>query len=273
MPRRYVPILLTGLAVCVLAAPALWSRHDSAAAADPLTFDDPPAVTNVIRLAQLTFASQEQAPAPDRSTRSIPNKQPSLRATKRPSGEQNQSAGESPVVPSSPAVMSCLEVARDIDPELGRDLMRKHEENPAEFEQALRTGQVGRGLWSLVQLRQRDPHLYRLKISEMTQSLQINRKAAELHEASKSTDTGRIDSLKAQLRELLQLQLAMSLKSRGEYLCAIEEQVKKLRDEIEHDAKNFHSIVDARLKQYMENPPQTDPTAVIPATTKSSDTP
>ena len=141
--------------------------------------------------------------------------------------------------------MSCLEVARDIDPELGRELMRKHEKNPAEFEQALRSGQVGRGLWSLVQLRQRDPHLYQLKISEMTQSLQINRKAAELHDAMKSSDAGRIDSLKAQLRELLQLQLAMSLKSRGEYLCAIEDQVKKLREEIEHDAKNFHSIIDA----------------------------
>jgi hypothetical protein len=255
--------------MCVLAAPALLPRHDSAAAADPLAFGDTPAITSAIALAHLTFASQEQSPAPDRSTKTIPapGNSPSLRAVKQHEVDERQRVSPSS---SAEAVMSCLEVARDIDPELGRELVRKHEKNPAEFEHALRTGQVGRGLWSLVQLRQRDPHLYQLKISEMTQALQINRKAAELHEAMKTSDTGRIDSLKTQLRELLQLQLAMSLKSRGEYLCAIEDQVKKLRDEIEHDAKNFHSIVDARLRQQMENPPQTDPTAVIPAVGKPS---
>lgn len=282
MLRRHLPFILCGLAVCVMAAPLLWLRDSwpSAAAADPLAQGDSPSSSNIIHLAQMAFAGQEQSPAaPDRSvkTSSTPVERPG-RAAKPGPGEQspkNTPTSHTPASTQSPSatngplssdtIMSCLEVARDIDPELGRELVRKQDKNPAEFEQALRTGQVGRGLWSLVQLRQRDPHLYQLKIAEMTQSLQINRKAAELHEASKSGDGGRADSARNQLRELLQLQLAMSLKARAEYLCKIEEQVVKLREEIEHDAANFHAIVDARLKQHMESPPQADPTVILPA--------
>jgi hypothetical protein len=271
MPRRNVSTFLTGLAMCVLAAPMLWPRdHAQIAAADPLAWGEAPTPTNVIHLAQLTFSDQDQAPAASDRAKSVQplTNESAVRATKQSPTDHSHAKG--PTSLSAETVMNCLEVARDVDPELGRELGRKHEKNPAEFEQALRSGQVGRGLWSLVQLRQRDPHLYKLKISEMTQSLQINRKAAELHLASQTTDTGRIESLKNQLRELLQLQLAMSLKARCEYIATIEEQLKKLQHEVENDAANFHAIIDGRLKQYMESPPQTDPTAVIPASTPAS---
>ena len=159
----------------------------------------------------------------------------------------------------------CLDVAHDIDPDLASQLAQKRQKNPDEFESTVQRGQVGRRLQSMVQLKVRDPDLYRLKISEMTQTLQINRVAAKLQQAMQSSDLREAEALKNQLRQLLQIQLAMSLKSRAEYLCRIEEQVQRLREEIDHDAANFRTIVEARIQQVLQQPHQTDAAAVIPA--------
>jgi hypothetical protein len=158
----------------------------------------------------------------------------------------------------------CIEVARDIDPELGDELAAKRKNSAAEFDSEMQHGQVGRRLWAMVQLKQRDPDLYQLKISEITQSLLINRVAGRLQEAMTRDDPAEVKALREQLRNLLQIQFAMSLKARGEYLCRIEDQVRALREEIDHDAANFHQIVDARMRVLLEQPASTDPTDVIP---------
>lgn len=246
-------ILLATLVILAIAA----LRSNPSGAPQPLlaqsAFASP---TFVDELFQLSLATPE------------PQSPPRVQQSSEPPRQQAQQQRDRRVriEPIGPEQFDrCVEVARDIDPELGLQLARKREKNPAEFEQTLREGQAGRGLLALVQLKERDPALYRLKVSEMTESLLINRVAAQLHEALKSEDRGKIDALTAQLRTMLQTQMAMEIKRRCEYLSAIEEQVVRIREEIEHDAANFRQIVEARFKSLVEQPPPAESALIVPA--------
>lgn len=144
----------------------------------------------------------------------------------------------------------CLEVAAEVDSELAQRLLDARNRNPAEFEQQLRVGGFGRRLYALAQLKTHDPLLYRQKISELSQAVQIERKSKELRAAKADPDAslGDVHSLEMQLRTLLQIQLAMSIKARGDLLCKFNDRVAELQKELERDASSFQSIVDARMK-------------------------
>src|SRR5207253_3453071 len=114
----------------------------------------------------------------------------------------------------------CVEVAREIDHETGERLAMLRQKNPAEFERVMRV--AGRRLMAMAQLKQRDPALYRVKISELSQDMLVKNVASQLRQALRTNDTGQIDSLKIQLHNVLRIQQAMWLKSRGEYVCRLE---------------------------------------------------
>lgn len=189
-------------------------------------------------------------------------------AATMPSTNQQSNQWAAPLEMDQEMMLQCVGVANDIDPELGDQLASKRQKNPEEFSQQLQQDHVGRRLWAMVQLKQRDPDLYKLKISEITQQLHINRVTAQLQQAMLGDDAGKTKALREQLRNLLQIQFAMSLKARAEYLCRIEEQVMALREEIDHDAAHFHQIVEARMKQLVDHPVSTDPAAVIPTSNR-----
>jgi len=165
---------------------------------------------------------------------------------------------------TSALIDRCVEVAGDIDRDLGAQLLKKRQENPQEFERLIRQGQVGRRLLAMAQLKQRDSELYQVKLSEFSQDIQVKQKAAELRQAVAAGQTDQIEPLKAQLRTLIRLQLLMSIKSRGDYLCRIEERIQAVRDEIDREASNFHATVEGRLQHFMEPPSQDETTDVLP---------
>lgn len=151
----------------------------------------------------------------------------------------------------------CLEVAAEVDAELAQRLLDARKRNPDEFEQQMRAGGFGRRLLALAQLKTHDPLLYRQKISELSQAVQIERTVKQLRAARGKPDAspGEIESLEAQLRTLLQIQLAMSIKARGDLLCKFNDRVAELQKELERDAANFQSIIDARMKVLASDPP------------------
>lgn len=157
----------------------------------------------------------------------------------------------------------CLEVARDIDPAMGRQLARRRETHPQDFESALRQQHAWR-LLAMAQLKQRDPELYATRLGEFSQSLQVNRVAVNLRVAMAANDETLVESLKDQLRAMLQMQLAMSIKARGDYLCRLEEKMQKVRDEIDREAENFQATIEGRMQHYMHHfpAPSADPDAV-----------
>jgi hypothetical protein len=144
-------------------------------------------------------------------------------------------------------IKRALEVAREIDSELGGRLANLHEKNSAAFERVMRNANVGKNLFAMAHLKQRDPDLYQIKLSEMKQTVSVNRAAAQLREAIRTKSAGQVTTLTNQLRTQLQIQLAMRIKNRGDYICRIEEQLTHAREELDREAGNFQQTVEAQL--------------------------
>jgi hypothetical protein len=145
-----------------------------------------------------------------------------------------------------------LDVANDIDPELGAKLTALSQKSPAAFDRAMRRGNVGRNLNSMALLKQRDPDLYQTKVSLMMQTVQVNRIAAQLREAVRNNSTGQIDTLKAKLKTALEHQLGTEIKDKGDYICRIEEQLERAREDLIREAVNFPHTIEARMAAHMK---------------------
>jgi hypothetical protein len=152
-------------------------------------------------------------------------------------------------------VARSLEVAGDVDQELAERLSKAHDKDPQEFERLMRQGGIGWRLMSMAQLKQRDPELYRAKVSELSTAIQIERVAKQLRDARRTGSAGDAEAYEHQLRTLLQIQLAMSIKARGDILCRLEERMGDIRKDLEHEASNFQSTIEARMKMLTTEPP------------------
>lgn len=143
----------------------------------------------------------------------------------------------------------CIEVAQEVDPELAQRLSDARTKNPQEFESQMRAGGFGRRLLSLAQLKTHDPRLYNDKIAELTLAVQIDRVAGQVREIRRNADASlsEVENLEGKLRALLQVQVALSIKARGEMLCRFEERAKELQTELDREARNFQTTVDARM--------------------------
>ena len=153
---------------------------------------------------------------------------------------------------------NALEVARRINPDLGRRLRQLCDDNPEACERAMLTS--GRRLLQLAELKELDPKLYALKLQELLIQEQVNNAARELKEA---IDNGspRVEQLRDMLTQRIQLQLALSLKARVEYLQRLRAHVQALEDEINRDASNFTVGVETTLDEVLRQhgiPPADD---------------
>ncbi|MHC4080288.1 MAG: hypothetical protein ACYS15_15950 [Planctomycetota bacterium] len=143
----------------------------------------------------------------------------------------------------------CLEVARDVDPALADRLEAIRREQPAQaFARALRDA---RYLTSLTGLKSEDPQLYDVKVKELRIDAQVDRVLEQLAEARRMSSAGVAD-LEAQLRGLVQQQVAVSLVARGMYLRRLNDQMKSLRDQLDHDLGHFRQAVDRRMKRLLD---------------------
>ena len=145
-------------------------------------------------------------------------------------------------------IEQCLEVARDVDPALADRLEAIRREQPAEdFARALREA---RHLVTLTRLKNEDPQLYDVKVKELRIDAQVDRVLERLLEAQRTSSTAAAD-LEAQLHGLVQQQVAVSLVARGMYLRRLNDQMKSLRVQLDHDLGHFRQAVDRRMKRLL----------------------
>jgi len=156
----------------------------------------------------------------------------------------------------------CLEVAADIDPDLGIQLASKRgktAEEQTKFLKELQQSAVGSRLLAMTQLKQRDPELYQTKIGELSSAMQVRRMAAKLREAMQNGSEGQIESLREQLRGLLRVQLALSIKARADYICKLDERIHAARQQLEHDVQHFQESVERELQALTQVPVAAQP--------------
>jgi BMFP domain-containing protein YqiC len=231
-------------------------RADTSAAGPVESSSDPAILAASFRERQdeTSAADQREAPVPA----SLPTMSDERRED-RAGDDQNERLGRrrggfrEPITPE--AIDRMLEVAREIDAPMAERLESLRVKDPVEFEQAIR--QAARRLLAMADLKQRDPDLYEVRVTEMAQAAQVNRVAGQLREAyARNASSSETESLENQLRSLLQVQLALSIKAKAEYLCRLEEHVQKVRDEIDQEATHFATTVEARLQALIA--PETD---------------
>ncbi|MHC4141755.1 MAG: hypothetical protein ACYTA3_07430 [Planctomycetota bacterium] len=146
-------------------------------------------------------------------------------------------------------IEQCVKVARDVDPDLADRLEAiRREQQPADFARALRDA---RYLVALARLKDEDPQLYLVKVEELGIDAQVDRVLEQLVEARQTSSTAVAD-LEAQLHGLVQRQVAASLVARGMYLRRLTDQMKSLRDQLDHDLGHFRQAVDRRMKTLLE---------------------
>lgn len=142
----------------------------------------------------------------------------------------------------------CMEVAEQVNPAWAKRMRDVCERRPEDFERYLR--QTGRQLVGLVQLKQHDPDLYATKMKELHLEAHLKAMTQKLRVlyAEGRGDSSETIEMRSELRVLIQEQVALALKSRGDYILRLEKHVGTLRQQLEDDALNFFRTVEDRYQ-------------------------
>jgi hypothetical protein len=194
-------------------------------------------------------SNAQPAPAAQLTQATLAQNKPAPGPGKRGPASLRHRSGRPPRDLSPELIEQCLEVARDVDPALADRLEEIRREQPSEaFARALRDA---RYLVALARLKNDDPQLYDVKVKELRIDAQVDRVLEQLQEARRTGSTG-VEDLKAQLHGLVQQQVAVSLVARGMYLRRLNDQMKSLRDQLDHDLGHFRQAVDRRLTSLLD---------------------
>ena len=149
---------------------------------------------------------------------------------------------------SAEDIQRCLEVAREVDPQLSQRLedLRRESPGPA-FERAIAGARYLRGL---ANLKQRDPQLYNVKIMELQTDASIDGLLGEIRELRR--DGIASEGLEARLHALVRVQVVYSIAARGMALRRLNEHVQKVTDKLAEDSEHFEKTVERRLAELLE---------------------
>jgi hypothetical protein len=261
--KRWIESLLIAVSASLVTLLVAWSASKSPDQPSAAPSSDAPAARQRQQPGSLTAARADQssdvlaqlALLGDPASQDVSDLAPLRADGDKPQdiGRAHRSSGR-----SRPELSErCVEVARDIDPVLGKQLANLRQQNPAEFDRNMRI--VGRKLLAMAELKERDPDLYGAKLSEMRLDLNVRQKGRELREARAAGNRQDTEMLEKQLRTALAIQLGMSIKSRAEIICQLQDRINIIRAEIDHQASTFNEIVEARFHDLVNGPAQ--PTA------------
>ncbi len=147
----------------------------------------------------------------------------------------------------------CMEVARDIDEDLAKQLAVLRERDFREFESRLRRS---RRLTALAELKQRDATGYNLKITELRVDATVSRLASEVRAARRAERPKEAQSLEQDLQGQVILQLAFRYRARENYLCQLRELVERLERELEKERDDFDHVLSDRMAELLRDPVQ-----------------
>lgn len=143
-----------------------------------------------------------------------------------------------------------MEIASEVDPELGERLGTMCQEDPEVFKSLIR--RQGRGLGSLLQLREIDPDLFEVKLNELkldAEILQVSNSIRAL-----GTDEEVTQAQIATLRGLVRAKTALSIRVQTLSINRLERHIAALREKIADTSERFDEVVEERVKQLLSEP-------------------
>jgi hypothetical protein len=140
-----------------------------------------------------------------------------------------------------------MEIAKEVDPELGARLGAMCQEDPEVFKSLIR--RQGRGLGSLLQLREIDPDLFEVKLNELKLDAEILLVSNSIRELG--TDEDVTQAQIATLRGLVRAKTALSIRVQTLSINRLERHIAALRQKIADTSDRFDEVVEERVEQLL----------------------
>ena len=140
-----------------------------------------------------------------------------------------------------------MEIAKEVDPELGARLGAMCQEDPEVFKSLIR--RQGRGLGSLLQLREIDPDLFEVKLNELKLDAEILLVSNSIRELG--TDEDVTQAQIATLRGLVRAKTALSIRVQTLSINRLERHIAALRQKIADTSDRFDEVVEERIEQLL----------------------
>ena len=128
--------------------------------------------------------------------------------------------------PSPEELDRLILVAGELKPEWGTDLAKLRKTNQTRFKESVVRY---RRLWHLVELQERNPALYELRLTEMKNGERLRQLATAYRVAVEEGSPEQADQLMVELKGLAQDQVDLQVRVRAEELSAMAEALEKLR--------------------------------------------
>lgn len=142
-----------------------------------------------------------------------------------------------------------MDVAKEIDPELAEQLRCLCHDDPDALRSVMR--RQGRNLSSLVKLKESDPELFEVKVSELKLD-------GEIYQITKSIRNlgpdGKVSEAQiASLRGLVRAKTALSIRAQTLSINRLERHIAAMREKIESTSENFDEVVEEHVERILQN--------------------
>ncbi len=138
-----------------------------------------------------------------------------------------------------------IEVARDVSPELAKQIEERRDSSPEEMSQAIK--QNARRLFALAIVKQRNPELYQIRVEDLRLQLELRTLGEQYRAAETAGDQSKVQVLGSQIAAKARSQVEIDLRARAAELVALDQQLTTMREELraeqlETDARTAERI-------------------------------
>lgn len=135
-----------------------------------------------------------------------------------------------------------LETAREVFPEWADRLETLREQDPEGLDRAIAGN--ARRLFALAMLRERNPDLFKMKVEELRNQMELRRLSARMQELAEAGDQPAIESTREEIRVLAAKHVDLGLRTRAMELAAMDEAIRRMRTELEADSLARDAAID-----------------------------
>lgn len=182
-------------------------------------------------------------------------KQPTKLTTQASTGKSNTRFGMERKMPPN-MIEHAMAVAKEIDPDLAAQLSLMCETDPEAFQNIIM--RQGRRLGSLIRLREKDPELFEVKVTELKTDAEIYKITEELRGQDFSATQSQAKM--ATLQGLVRARTAISLHAQTLHIGRLEKHLEALRQKLETTITEFDEIVEERVEKLLTSISETKKT-------------
>ena len=147
-----------------------------------------------------------------------------------------------------------MAVANEIDPDLAAQLSAVCAADPEAFQKIIR--RQGRRFGSLIRLREDDPELFEVKVTELKTDAEIYSAAEALR--GQDLESAESQAKLAELQGLVRAKTALTLRAQTLYIGRLEKHLDALRNRLEDTSARFDEIVTQRVEQLLATVAQSE---------------